>query len=78
MKVSVPFYYEKKGRIEVDIDSLDDVSIQKAIQKVKNIFDQMSVQECEKLSEYVDSSDQLEIECLTIYDDEDNIIEYEV
>lgn len=61
MKMYVPFYYEKCGRIEVEADS-----IKEAQKKAQNILDEMSWKDCGRLAECVDDSAQIDYDGMVL------------
>ena len=69
MKMYVPFYYEKSGRIEVDADS-----VREAQEKAQEILDEMSWKDCGRLAECVYDSAQIDYEGI-ILDENQNIVE---
>lgn len=71
MKMYVPFYYEKSGRIAVDADTTDE-----AKEKAQDILDKMSWRDCGRLAECVDDSAQIDYDGV-IFDENQNIIENE-
>lgn len=71
MKMYVPFYYEKGGRIAVDADTTDE-----ARKKAQDILDEMSWRDCGRLAECVDDSAQIDYDGV-IFDENQNIIENE-
>lgn len=71
MKMYVPFYYEKSGRIAVDADTTDE-----ARGKAQDILDKMSWKDCGRLAECVDDSAQIDYDGV-IFDENQNIIENE-
>lgn len=71
MKMYVPFYYEKSGRIAVDADTTDE-----AREKAQDILDKMSWKDCGRLAECVDDSAQIDREGV-IFDENQNIVEDE-
>lgn len=71
MKMYVPFYYEKSGRIAVDADTTDE-----AREKAQDILDKMSWKDCGRLAECVDDSAQIDYDGV-IFDENQNIIENE-
>lgn len=71
MKMYVPFYYEKSGRIAVDADTTDE-----AREKAQDILDKMSWKDCGRLAECIDDSAQIDYDGV-IFDENQNIIENE-
>lgn len=71
MKMYVPFYYEKSGRIAVDADTTDE-----AREKAQDILDKMSWKDCGRLAECVDDSAQIDREGV-IFDENQNIVKDE-
>lgn len=71
MKMYVPFYYEKSGRIAVDANTTDE-----AREKAQDILDKMSWKDCGRLAECVDDSAQIDYDGV-IFDENQNIIENE-
>ena len=71
MKMYVPFYYEKSGRIAVDADTTDE-----AREKAQDILDKMSWKDCGRLAECVDDSAQIDYDGV-IFDENQSIIENE-
>lgn len=71
MKMYVPFYYEKTGRIEVEADS-----VKEAQEKAQDILDEMSWKDCGRLAECVDDSAQIDYDGI-ILDENQNIVEAE-
>lgn len=69
MKMYVPFYYEKMGRIEVEADS-----VREAQEKAQNVLDEMSWKDCGRLAECVDDSAQIDYDGI-ILDGNQNIVE---
>ena len=72
MKMYVPFYYEKMGRIEVEADS-----VKEAQEKAQDILDEMSWKDCGRLAECVDDSAQIDYDGI-ILDENQNIVEKEI
>lgn len=64
----VPFAYEKYGRIEVTA-----ISKREAVKKAEAKLDEMSVQELEKLSSYLDDSAEIDYDGI-IKDKDGNIL----
>ena len=71
MKMYVPFYYEKGGRIEVEADS-----IKEAQRKAQNILDKMSWKDCGRLAECVDDSAQIDYDGVVL-DETKHVIDME-
>ena len=69
MKMYVPFYYEKSGRIEVEA-----ASIREAQEKAQDILDEMSWKDCGRLAECVDDSAQIDYEGIVL-DENSNIVD---
>lgn len=69
MKMYVPFYYEKCGKIEVEAGSAKE-----ALKKAQDILDEMSWKDCGRLAECVDDSAQIDYDGI-IYDENRNIVE---
>mgnify|MGYP006924871626 CR=1 FL=1 len=68
MKMQVPFYYEKSGRIEVEANS-----IKEAQEKAQAILDKMSWKDCGRLAECVDDSAVIDLEGI-VFDESGNAI----
>lgn len=71
MKMYVPFYYEKSGRIPVEADSA-----REALEKAQEIFDKMSWKDLGRVSECVDDSAQIDYDGI-ILDENQDIVETE-
>ena len=69
MKMYVPFYYEKMGRIEVEANS-----VKEAQEKAQDILDEMSWKDCGRLADCVDDSAQIDYDGI-ILDENYNIVE---
>ena len=69
MKMYVPFYYEKCGRIEVEANN-----IKEAQEKAQAILNEMSWKDCGRLAECVDDSAVIDYDGLVL-DENQNIID---
>ena len=68
MKMYVPFYYEKRGRIEVEASNIEE-----AQEKAQAILDEMSWKDCERLAECVEDSAVIDYDGL-IYGENHNVV----
>lgn len=68
MKMYVPFYYEKHGRIEVEASNIEE-----AQEKAQAILDEMSWKDCGRLAECVEDSAVIDYDGL-IYDENHNVV----
>ena len=68
MKMDVPFYYEKRGRIEVEASNIEE-----AQEKAQAILDEMSWKDCGRLAECVEDSAVIDYDGL-IYDENHNVL----
>lgn len=71
MKMQVPFYYEKSGRIEVEANSIKETQ-----EKAEDILESMSWKDCGRLAECVGDSAQIDYDGI-ILDENQNIVEAE-
>lgn len=69
MKMYVPFFYEKGGRIEVEANSIDE-----AQRKAQEILDEMSWKDCGRLAECIEDSAQIDYDGI-ILDENQNIVD---
>lgn len=69
MKMYVPFYYEKAGRIKVEADT-----VREAREKAEEILDEMTWKDLGRLAECVDDSMCIDYDGIVL-DEKNNIIE---